>query len=338
MAFDHPEFDGHEKVVWFHDGATGLKAISALHRVRGNAALGGIRFLPYPNEDAALTDVLRLSRAMTYKWALTGLDLGGGKTVVIADPKAKTPDLLRALGRCIDSLGGRYIGAPDVGSCASDMTFVQETTSYVAGLPGSDTAVPTAKGLFHAISAMAQAKLGVSDLSGVCVAVQGAGGVGGRLCGHLAEAGARVKVADIDEAVCADMATRSGVELVEPSQILQTTADILSPCALGAVLNEQTIPTLGAQLICGAANNQLSQPSDAERLTAAGITWAPDYVVSAGGILGAAREIGQITDGECEQRLLDIGDTLVKVLTRSEEAAVSPSQSAETMALEVLGE
>ncbi|MFK7956762.1 MAG: Glu/Leu/Phe/Val dehydrogenase dimerization domain-containing protein [Lysobacterales bacterium] len=338
MAFDHPEFDGHEEVVWFHDAASGLKAITALHRVRGKAALGGIRFLPYPNENAALTDVLRLSRAMSYKWALTGLGFGGGKSVVIADPATKTPELLRSVGRCIETLGGRYLGAPDVGSSASDMTFVRETTAYVAGLPGSDTAVPTAKGLFHAIEAMARAKLGVSDLTGVCVAVQGAGGVGGRLCHHLAEAGAAVKVADTDASVCAAVVQSTGAEMVDVDQIQRTPADIFSPCALGAVLSQHTIPSLGAQLICGAANNQLAEVDDADRLTAAGITWAPDYVVSAGGILGGAREIGEITEAECEQRLLDIGGTLMKVLDKAEAGSLNTDQAAKAMALEMLGE
>ncbi|MEM7707903.1 MAG: Glu/Leu/Phe/Val dehydrogenase dimerization domain-containing protein [Pseudomonadota bacterium] len=337
MAFDHPEFDGHEEVVWFHDAPTGLRAITALHRVRGGSALGGIRFLPYPDDHAALTDVLRLSRAMTYKWALTGLEFGGGKSVVIADPEQKTPDLLHAMGRCIDSLHGRYHGAPDVGSCAEDMAVIRESTQYVAGLPGSDTSVPTAKGLFHAIAAMAKVTLDATDLAGVSVAIQGAGGVGGRLCRHLGEAGAVVKVADVDSRLAEEAAGSCGGEVIPPEQILSERADILSPCALGAVLNEDSIPKLGAKVICGAANNQLAELADADRLLEADVTWAPDYVVSAGGIIGGAREMGIIDDAGCNARLEGIGDTLLKVLDRARREHVNTDQAAKAMAREIIG-
>ncbi len=338
MAFDHPEFDQHEEVLWFNDKDSGLRAITALHRVRGRGALGGIRFLPYANAEAALTDVLRLSRAMSYKWALTGLPFGGGKSVVISTQQAKTPGLLRALGRCIDSLNGRYVGAPDVGSCASDMSVVREETQFVAGLPGSDTSVPTAKGLFHAIAAVAKTTLGADSLEGVCVAVQGVGGVGGRLCDHLAQAGVKIKVADVDSALANAVALRCGAEVIAPDQISSEPADIFSPCALGAGLNEQSIACLAAPVVCGAANNQLATPMDAQRLEAAGITWAPDYVVSAGGIIGGACEMGEIDQASCEQRLQEIGQTLLQVLSRARDEQVNTDEAAQRMAREILGE
>ncbi|MEM9531754.1 MAG: Glu/Leu/Phe/Val dehydrogenase dimerization domain-containing protein [Pseudomonadota bacterium] len=336
MSFDHPEFDGHEQIIWFHDEATGLKAITALHRQRGGAALGGIRFRAYASTDEALTDVLRLSRAMSYKWALSGLAYGGGKSVVIATAEEKTPELLRAMGDCIESLKGRYVGAPDVGSNASDMAIIRERTRHVAGLPGSDTSVPTARGLYYAIESMAQQQLSRDSVAGVHVAVQGLGGVGGRLCRHLADAGVTLTVADVNSELAGQVASDCGGQVVSPEEILAVEADVLSPCALGAVLNEQSIPGIRARLICGAANNQLATPEDAERLRAAGITWAPDYVASAGGIIGGSVELGDIDAEECEARLRGIGTTLAEVLDRAARDGINTDAAAQAMASAIL--
>lgn len=333
MAFDHPEFDAHQQVAYCCDPAVGLRAIIALHRVRSGKALGGIRFFNYPNADAALTDVLRLSRAMSYKWALAGYPMGGGKAVVLLEhPADKTPELLRSLGRFVAALGGRYICAPDVGSTSQDMAIIREETEHVAGLPGADTSVPTALGLFHGIRAMARAVHGVDSLQGLSVAVQGAGGVGSKLCRHLVEAGARVLVADVDPERAAAVAEATGAEVCPAEKVLSCEVDILSPCAMGGVLNEASIASLKAPAVCGAANNQLATPEDAERLAAANIAWAPDYVVSAGGIIGGTRELGLIDQAECERRLAGIYDTTLKVLDLSKAERVNTDAAARSLA------
>ncbi len=337
MVFEHPEWDGHEEVVYLHDAASGLRAIVALHRVRGGASLGGIRCFPYPDSAAALTDVLRLSRAMTYKWALTGLGWGGGKTAVLADPRTdKTPQLLRALGRAIGRFDGRYRCAPDVGTDADDMVVLREETEHVAGLPGAETSVATAIGLYHALRAMARHVLGRDGLGGVRIAVQGAGGVGSRLCRHLADAGAEVLVADVDAERVAAVCAATGARAIDAATVLAAEVDLLAPCALGGILDERSIPTVRARGICGAANNQLATEVDAERLRRHAIVWAPDYVVSAGGILSGAHELGRIDADELAARLEAIHDTLLEVLERAEREGVSTEGAARAMATEAV--
>lgn len=337
MLFDHPEYDDHRQVTYFRDAASGLSAINALHRVRGGAGAGGIRFFPYADDAAALTDVLRLSRAMSYKFALADLTWGGGKTVILGDPaRDKTRDILLAIGRAVESMGGRYVAAPDVGTNADDMAVIREVTDHVAGLPGADTSVATAQGLFHGIRAMARAVLDRDDLEGVSVGVQGAGGVGSKLCVHLAQAGARVLIADIDDEVSTRVAQATGASSVEADGILEAEVDILSPCAMGAVLDAQTIPRVRARAICGAANNQLATPADGDRLLALGIPWAPDYVVSAGGIIGGSEELGEITGEGCKDRLEGIYDTTLRVLDLSRRGAISTDVAAVRMARKIV--
>lgn len=320
MVFDHPEFDGHQQVTFVRDEPSSLNAIVAIHHLRGPTSGGGVRFQPYESEDAALTDVLRLSKAMTYKMVLAGLPMGGAKSVIIGDPATqKTPELLAAFGRYIASLDGRYTAGPDVGTTAEDMEALAQLTGHVAGRASGagSTAPPTALGVFNGIRATAVAAFGGETLEDKRVAVQGAGGVGSHLVGHLVEAGATVLVADVDRAAAEAVAERHGhgVTTVSPDNILSTEVDILSPNAVGGILNAATIPAIKASAICGGANNQLGHSGDGVALAERGILWAPDYVVSAGGAIAGSFEIGYITGAQCEAGIDAIFSTTLDVLT-----------------------
>jgi len=279
MLFDHPEFDNHQGVYFLRDARVGLRAIIALHRVRpGGPAVGGIRFRPYGDEDAALTDVLRLSATMTLKAVGAGLPVGGGKTVVLGDPATqKTPPLLRALGQQIEALGGRYVGGPDVGTTSADMDIIREVTTRVGGgvvsMGAGGSAAPTAEGVFNAVRALAMFLNGVPDLDGVHVAIQGVGAVGADLADRVASEGARVTIADVDPDAVRRVAETTGAMVVPADEILFTPADILAPCALDGILSGDTIPRLAVRGVCGAANNQLATESDAVRLHKRGIAF-----------------------------------------------------------------
>ncbi len=318
--FDHPEFDGHQQVTFVSDVTSGLQAIVAIHHLRGSSAGGGVRFRPYESIDAALTDVLRLSRAMTYKMVLAGLPMGGAKSVIIGDPDVdKTPALLKTFGRYIASLDGRYTAGPDVGTNADDMEILAEETDHVAGRSSGagSTAPPTAVGVFNGIRGTVAAAFGGETLEGRRVAVQGAGGVGSHLVGHLVEAGAEVVVADMDRAAAEAVAERHGATVVDADDILSVDVDILSPNAVGGILNADTIPTIRATAICGGANNQLARTADGVTLAERGILWAPDYVVSAGGAIAGTWELGYITAAECEAKLDAIFSTTLDLLTEA---------------------
>ncbi len=318
--FDHPEFDGHQQVTFVSDVTSGLQAIVAIHHLRGSSAGGGVRFRPYESIDAALTDVLRLSRAMTYKMVLAGLPMGGAKSVIIGDPDVdKTPALLKTFGRYIASLDGRYPAGPDVGTNADDMEILAEETDHVAGRSSGagSTAPPTAVGVFNGIRGTVAAAFGGETLEGRRVAVQGAGGVGSHLVGHLVEAGAEVVVADMDRAAAEAVAERHGATVVDADDILSVDVDILSPNAVGGILNADTIPTIRATAICGGANNQLARTADGVTLAERGILWAPDYVVSAGGAIAGTWELGYITAAEREAKLDAIFSTTLDLLTEA---------------------
>ncbi len=320
MVFDHPEFDSHQQVTFVRDERCGLTAIVAIHHVRGPSAGGGVRFRPYDSIHDALTDVLRLSRAMTYKMVLAGLPMGGAKSVIIGDPVAdKTPELLTAFGRYVASLGGRYTAGPDVGTNAEDMEVLASVTDHVAGRASGagSTAPPTALGVFNGIRATAAAAFGGETLDGRLVAVQGAGGVGSNLVGHLVDAGAKVVVADVDRLAAEAVAERFGASVVGADEILTVEADILSPNAVGGILNPDTIPTIRASAICGGANNQLAGTSDGVALAERGILWAPDYVVSAGGAIAGNHEVGHITDAQRDAAIDAIFSTTLDVLTEA---------------------
>ncbi|MDX1408189.1 MAG: Glu/Leu/Phe/Val dehydrogenase dimerization domain-containing protein [Saprospiraceae bacterium] len=284
--YHHPEFD-HENVHHFNDPATGLQCIIAIHRTVAGTTGGGCRFFPYASPDDALTDVLRLSRAMTYKNVLAGLPMGGGKAVVIGNPDTdKSPEILAAFARCVESLGGRYVTACDVGTNEDDMRLVHGHTRYTMGAKGhgGSTAPLTGYGVYQSMRAAWESVTGSTDLAGVRVAVQGYGGVGTYLVKHLLEAGADLVVADPHPAA-AQRARSAGLAMVPVDEILFRETEILSPNALGAVLNDLTIPKIKARLICGGANNQLEEARHADALMDQGIVFIPDFVASAGGII-----------------------------------------------------
>jgi len=295
--FDHPSFDGHEGVHAFHDAATGLKCVIAVHSTALGPAAGGCRMWNYATGEAMLTDVLRLSQGMSYKNAMAGIPLGGGKAVIWGDPRsAKSPELFRAFGRAVQSLAGRYYTAEDVGVDVSDMAIVREETRFVAGLDegaaaSGDPSPVTAKGVYLGIREVARRLFGTDDLNGRTIAVQGVGSVGGYTCDHLAAAGAKLIITDIDQDALSAVAKRTGARIVAPDEIYGTDADIFSPNALGAIINEKTLGRLKVKGVAGGANNQLVVPDMGEFLRRKGILYAPDYVINGGGIINVAAEI-----------------------------------------------
>lgn len=320
-AFDDPAFDDHERVIFCRDAETGLKTIIALHSTALGPAAGGCRLWPYESDDAALHDVLRLSQGMSYKNAMAGLDFGGGKAVILKDANFSGSDALyEKFGEFVDQLGGGYITAEDVGMSVAIMEIIARRTRYVTGLPsrggraGGDPSPKTAFGVFEGIKAAVRFKLARDDLDGLTVAVQGVGNVGYNLCRLLAEAGAKLVVADIDEARVERVRREFGAAAAPLDEILFQPVDVVAPCALGAVLNAQSIPHLKAKVVAGAANNQLETGEDGKRLSDAGILFAPDYVINAGGIINVASEYRGIDgDEEVLAQVAEIGPRLTRV-------------------------
>ncbi len=343
-VFDRPEFDGHELIAFGHDAATGLKAIIAVHSTALGPAAGGCRMWPYATTTEAVSDVLRLSRGMSYKNAMAQLPFGGGKAVIIGDPRAaKTPELFEAFGRFVDSHGGRYITAEDVGTTITDMSHVARATRYVSGLArapgeaGGDPGPKTALGVFLGIKAAVRFKLGRADLAGVSVAVQGAGGVGYHLCGMLAGAGAKLLVADVRAPAAERVCQEFKATAVSVDEILSQNVEVLAPCALGAVLDGTSIPRLRARIIAGAANNQLAQGQDGTALLAADILYAPDYVINAGGIISVAREYyGGATQAQVTSDIQGIPQRLTEIFERARRENRTTNAVADHMARERL--
>ncbi len=291
--FGAVDFVEHEQVVFVNEPSVGLKAIIAIHNTSRGPAFGGCRMYPYASEQEAVRDVLRLSRGMTYKAAITRLPYGGGKSVIIGDPlRDKTLELLRAMGRAVASLQGRYIMADDVGTTVRDMAVIRTVTPYAAGMADAagDPCPATAYGVFQGIRATAAHRFGRSDLEGLSVAVQGLGSVGFRLCRYLHAAGARLVVSDVRQDRIAEAAALFGARGVPADDILFAEVDVLSPNALGAVFHDGTVDRLRCRAICGAANNQLADESHGLALHRRGILYAPDFVVSAGGLIDVAHE------------------------------------------------
>ena len=328
--------EGHEQVLVGHDDATGLRCIIAIHSTALGPALGGTRFHPYADDDAALTDVLRLSRAMSYKAACAGLDVGGGKAVIIGDPATdRSEPLLRAYGRMIASLGGRYVTACDVGTYPADMEVIARETRWATGRPvahggAGDSGIPTALGVFVSMQACARERWGTPSLAGRHVAVQGLGKVGARLVEHLLADGARVTVTDVDEDAVARVADQDRVDTVAPDQIVDVDADVLSPNALGAVLDADTIPRLQVEVVCGGANNQLATDEDDTRLDDRGILYAPDYVVNAGGLITVADELHPTghSQARATAKVETIGDTLLEIFAEARTSGVTSEEAA----------
>jgi leucine dehydrogenase len=336
--FKYMAQDDYEQVVFGYDRVSGLKTIIVLHDTTLGPALGGLRIWPYKCEEDALVDALRLARGMTYKNSAMGLNYGGGKAVMIADPKKdKTEELFRAFGRFVHSLGGRYITAEDVGCAAEDMGIIRQETPYVGGLPdvSGNPSTVTAFGVFRAMMAAAKHAFGSDDLKGKKVAVQGAGNVGQSLIKHLIEAGATVYVSDIfPEKV--DQAVNLGAQAVESDKIFDQDCDIFAPCALGAILNDDTIPRLKAKVICGSANNQLLEPRHGAALAERGILYAPDFIANGGGVINVAQELSE--GGYCEKRALakaaQIYDILTRVFAIAKERNIYPHEAADFLAEE----
>ena len=338
MTFESVVEQGHETVTLCHDRATGMRAIIALHDTTLGPGLGGTRFRPYASEAEALTDVLRLSRGMTYKNAAAGLDLGGGKAVLLGDPRTdRTVGLLEAYGRAVHRLGGAYLTAEDVGTTQADMDVLKSVTPYVTGATGGsgDPSPATAWGVFHAVRA-ALSFLGddVDRLEGRHVVVVGVGKVGGALVGHLLAAGAQVTVSDIDPVRVAEIGVRLGVGIVGVDEAHRVPCDVLSPCALGAGLHERTIPELACRAVVGAANNQLAEPEDADRLADAGVLYAPDFVVNAGGVINIAEELspGGYDQARARVAVERIAGNLTRVLEVARDEAITTELAAERVA------
>ncbi|GAA4777009.1 amino acid dehydrogenase [Stakelama sediminis] len=341
-----PDFDDHEGVHLFTDPESGLQAVIALHSTHLGPAAGGVRFWHYANSSAAITDALRLSRGMSFKNAMAGLPMGGGKGVVLA---AKPGDViseaqLRAFGRAVESLNGQYITAEDVGMSEERMKIIRTETRHVSGLPveagsaGGDPGPFTAFGIYLGVKAAAKRALGADSMQGVRVAVQGVGSVGGGLAKRLAADGAILTLADVDTARADRLAEELGAETVAPDAILDIECDIVSPNALGAILDAQTIAALKCRAVAGGANNQLATKGDGARLNDRGILYAPDYVINAGGIINVGLEyLGQGDQAEVEARIAKIPERLIEVWDESDRTGEPESEVADAIARRLIG-
>lgn len=338
--FDIMEKEGHEQIMFLQEKSCGLKAIIAIHDTTLGPALGGCRMWNYENEDAAITDALRLSKGMTYKSGSVGVDFGGGKTVIWGDPtKDKSEALFRALGRFVESLGGRYSTGTDVGTTADDFVLAGKETKHVCALPeayggSGDSSIITAFGAWKGLKAVAHVVYGTDSLNGLTVAVQGVGKVGSKLVGHLIDEGAKVIISDVVESNVKKVKEMyPEVNVVSPEEILFVECDILSPNALGAIINDQTIDKIKCKAIGGAANNQLAEKRHGDILHQRGIFYAPDYVINAGGLIQVADEIG--SGGYRKERAFKHAETIysliVKIAEISKEHNIPTYKAADKM-------
>ncbi|MEP6786653.1 MAG: Glu/Leu/Phe/Val dehydrogenase dimerization domain-containing protein [Sphingomonadales bacterium] len=337
---DLPDFDAHEGVHLFHDRSSGLSAIIAIHSTTLGAAAGGTRFWHYANNESAITDALRLSRGMSYKNAMAGLPAGGGKAVILADSDGtKTAALLEAFARSVDSLGGRYITAQDVGMSEADMVALSLVTKHVAGLPGQggDPGPSTARGVYLGVKAAVKRALGKDSVSGVHIAIQGVGSVGGGLARRLAVDGARLTFADVNADRAVALAEELGAKAVAADAILSVEADVFSPCALGAVLTSDVIAGLKVAAVAGGANNQLPTEVQGVELAARGILYAPDYVINAGGIINVMRTAGADGDAQVKARIDAIPARLEAIWSESASSGDTPAKVADRMAQKLIG-
>ncbi len=337
-VFERIKGDGYEQVVFCSDDHSGLRAIIAIHSTALGPALGGTRFYPYASEEAALVDVLRLARGMTYKAAAAGLDLGGGKAVILGDPKrAKSESLLRAYGRFVETLGGRYITAEDVGTSLEDMDTVRRESRWVTGCShayggSGDPSPVTAYGVVQGIKSCALEVFGDPSLKGRTVALQGVGKVGHALCGYLVEEGAEVTIGDIDVDNLGRAISDFGVDSVPLEKIHALECDIFAPCALGASINDDTIGDLKCRVIAGSANNQLERPEHGDKLNAMGILYAPDFVINAGGLINVEDELRGYERDRAMKRVEGIYRALQLIFQMSRQKGISTAQGAEEYA------
>jgi leucine dehydrogenase len=339
MQITEIRVDGYERVVRCKDQASGLHALIAVHDTTLGPALGGMRMLPYANEEEALFDVLRLSRGMTYKSAVAETGLGGGKSVLLGDPKTKSALMFEAMGAFVDSLGGKYITAEDMNIGVADLDVVRRKTRHVTGLSreagGSGNPSPyTARGAFHGMRAVLEELYGSSAFKGRRVLIQGVGAVGGRLAELLHEAGASVVICDINEARVVELCKRYGFESVPDARHLDVACDVYAPCARGATINDQTIPKLKCKAIAGVANNQLHEPRHGDVLRERGILYAPDYVINAGGIINVSFELlpGGYDEARSVAKIDRIYDNLRQVFAIAREQRISTHVAADRLA------
>jgi leucine dehydrogenase len=345
-VWDLPDFDDHEGVHLFRDPASGLTAVIAIHSSKLGPAAGGVRFWHYANSEKAITDALRLSRGMSYKNAMAGLPMGGGKGVVLADEpgQAISEAQLLAFGRAVESLGGQYVTAEDVGMSEARMKTIATVTRHVSGLPvaagsaGGDPGPYTAHGVYLGVKAAAKRGIGAESMAGVHVAIQGIGSVGGGLAKLLAKDGAKLTLADVDSDKAKALAAELGADVASSEEILMLAADVVSPNALGAILTEQSIAALRTKVIAGGANNQLATHEDGARLHARGITYAPDYVINAGGIINVGLEyLGQGDQAEVEARIARIPERLTEVWDESDRSSEPAAWVADAIARRLIG-
>jgi leucine dehydrogenase len=344
-VWDFADFDDHEHVHMFRDRASGLTAVIAVHSTHLGPGAGGVRYWHYPQRAAAITDALRLSRGMSYKNAMAGLPMGGGKGVILADEHgAKTPELLAAFGRAVESLGGAYVTAEDVGITDADMVEIAKHTKHVSGLPvasgaaGGDPGPLTALGVYLGIKAAIREGLNTDSAKDVRIAIQGVGSVGGGVARRLAAEGAKLTLADVNLARAKELADELGAELADSAAIMEVEADVLSPNALGAILTERSIEKLRVPIVAGGANNQLATAADGQRIHDRGIVYAPDYVINAGGIINVALEyLGQGSREEVESRIHLIPGRLAEIWAESKASATPASVVADRMAQKLIG-
>ncbi len=333
--FDRLAEMGHEEVVVASDPSCGYRGIIAVHSTVLGPALGGTRFWKYTSDDAAITDALRLSRGMTYKNAVAGLDLGGGKSVILGDNRTKDREaIFRAHGRFVESLGGRYITAEDVGTGTADMDFVHMETEHVAGLKekSGDPSPVTAHGVFRSVQASAKHRWGSDDLTGKVVAIQGCGSVGRYLAKELHEAGAKLIVSDIDPERAQRVATDTGAQIVQGDEIYSVKADIFAPCALGGIINDDTLPKFKFEVISGGANNQLLEPRHGDKLEEMGMQYAPDYVANAGGVINVFGEVAGWDAQRALKKADEIYDTIIQVFDIAKNESIPSYKAADRVA------
>ncbi len=331
----------HEQLVFWSEPRFGYRGIIAIHDTTLGPALGGTRFWNYEREEDAIVDALRLARGMTFKSALAGLNLGGGKSVIIGDPDVRDREMIfRSHGRAVESLGGRYITAEDVGTSPQDMEYVHMETDYVVGLLGKsgDPSPVTAYGVYRGMKAAALHRYGDESLEGKHVTVQGVGHVGYYLCEHLAQEGARLTVTDIAPEKVERVVQEFGAEAVEPDEIYAVDADIFAPCALGAVINDATLEVLKVDIVAGAANNQLEEARHGDEIERKGILYCPDYLINAGGLINVYAEIQGWAPERSKRKAGEIYTTLLRILELAEREKISTAQAADRVALERIEE
>ncbi|HEX9729564.1 MAG TPA: Glu/Leu/Phe/Val dehydrogenase [Gemmatimonadales bacterium] len=336
-VFDKLAVYNHEQVSFWYDPVAGYRGIIAIHNTALGPSLGGTRFWAYRNDNEALRDVLRLARGMTYKAAVAGVNLGGGKSVIIGNNSTTDREgIFRAHGRHVDALAGRYITAEDVGTGTQDMEWIRQETTHVVGLADAsgDPSPVTAFGTFRGMQACAKFHYGSDDLSGKTVAVQGCGHVGYYLCKHLHEAGARLIVTDIDDEKVARVVKEFGATAVATDAIYGQDADIFAPCALGAVVNDDTLAVLKVAIVAGAANNQLADARHGDALSARGVIYAPDYVINSGGLINVNGEVEGWSKERAHTKAGEIYDTILRILERAREQGIPSYQAADHIAEE----